>query len=135
MADLGNGFYDEADDYPDFVAAVAERVSLDYENSRGVLICGSGVGMAVVANKFIKVRAALVSNPDQAYDSRNDTDSNILCLAADYLEPEAAKKILEVWLTTPFSREERFRRRLQKISEIELKTSRPIFEKENEEDE
>lgn len=132
VVDAGNDSYDENDDYPDFVGRVAEKVSLDYENSRGVLICGSGVGVDIAANKFIKVRSALAMTPDQAYDSRNDADTNILCLAADYLEKETAEKILEVWLTTPFSREERHRRRLQKISEIEAKTSRLILEDQEE---
>ncbi len=132
IADLGNSVYDEADDYPDFAAAVAKKVSLDYEQSRGVLICGSGVGMDLVANKFAKVRSALAMTPDQAYDSRNDDDANILILAADYLEPEAARKTLEVWLSTPFSREERFRRRLQKIHEIEQKHLKPVLEEEEE---
>jgi ribose 5-phosphate isomerase B len=131
VADMGAQFYDENDDYPDFAQAVAKKVSLDYENAKGILICGSGVGVAVVANKFAKVRAALVASNDQAFDSRNDDDANVLCLAADYLEPEEAKGIVTVWLQTPFADEEKFRRRLNKISEIELQTLRPVVEDEN----
>lgn len=133
VVDAGNEIYDEADDYPDFAATVARRVSLDYENSRGVLLCGSGAGVNIVANKFRRVRAVLAASPDQAYDSRNDDDSNILSLAADYLEPEEASKILSVWLTTPFSNEKRFRDRLQKISQIESKISRVVGEEEENE--
>lgn len=117
--DLGNLRYDENDDYPDFARAVAEKVSRDYENARGILICGSGVGVDVVANKFPGVRSALVFNTNQAFDSRNDDNANILSLSADYLNLEDAKKIVLTWLETPFSEEERHIRRIQKIDQIE----------------
>lgn len=119
VADVGNLQYDENDNYPEFAAAVAQKVSEGYETNRGVLICGSGVGVDVVANKFPNVRSALVANADQAFDSRNDDDSNILCLGANYLEPEAAKKILVTWFQTPFSGEARFVNRLKEIALIE----------------
>jgi len=61
----------------------------------------------------------LANNSDQAFLSRNDTDANVLCLAADFLDEEMAKKILSVWLQTPFSQEERHKRRIRKIGEIE----------------
>lgn len=117
--DLGNFRYDQNDDYPDFARAVAEKVSRDYENARGILICGSGVGVDVVANKFPGVRSALVFNTNQAFDSRNDDNANILSLSADYLNLEDAKKIVLTWLETPFSEEERHIRRIQKINQIE----------------
>lgn len=131
VVDLGAAFYDKDDDYPDFAAAVARKVSLDYENARGILICASGVGVNVVANKFMKVRAALVGSADQAFDSRNDDDSNVLCLGANYLELDEAKNIVTVWLETPFAEEERFRRRLNKISQLELKVLKPVADDEN----
>jgi len=120
VVDLGNAAYDSGDDYPDFAYSVAKRVTGDLENSRGILICGSGVGVDIAANKFPGARSALVASPDQAYDSRNDDDVNILSLAANYLNAEAAKRIVATWLSTPFGREERFRRRLQKIEAIEI---------------
>ena len=120
VVDLGNDNYDEDDDYPDFASVVAQRVSVDYEQSRGILICGSGVGVDIVANKFKNVRSALANTSNQAFDSRNDEDANVLSLGADYLTPEDALKIVEVWLTTPFSGESRHQNRLKKISEIEL---------------
>lgn len=119
VADRGNNFYDEADDYPDFAGLVAQEVAQDPDNRRGILICGSGIGVDIVANKFPRIRSALANNPDQALSSRNDVDANILCLPADFLDEEQAKKILSVWLQTPFSGEERHKRRIQKISEIE----------------
>lgn len=125
VEDVGNARYDENDDYPDFAAEVAERVGGDYENSRGILLCGSGVGMSIVANKFRHIRAALVTTPDQAFDSRNDDDANVLVIAANYVTSDTARKILVTWLETPFSREERHRRRLAEIDRIEEKILKP----------
>ncbi|KKU94126.1 MAG: hypothetical protein UY26_C0003G0277 [Candidatus Jorgensenbacteria bacterium GW2011_GWA1_48_13] len=131
VVDLGAESYDKDDDYPDFASAVARKVSLDYENARGILICASGVGMDVVANKFRNVRSALVLSPDQAFDSRNDDNANVLALAAEYLKPEEAEKIVTVWIETPFAGdEERFRRRLDKISRLELKVTHPVDDEE-----
>jgi ribose 5-phosphate isomerase B len=117
VVDVGNDHYDENDDYPDFAVLVAREISKDL-NSRGILICGSGVGVDIVANKFKGVRSALVSNSDQAYSSRNDDDANVLSLAADFLDEEQIKKILSTWLATPFANEENFRRRLEKIRQL-----------------
>lgn len=119
VQDTGDARYDTEDDYPDFASALAMRVGEDYEQSRGVLVCGSGIGMDVVANKFRHIRAALVTSPDQAYDSRNDDDTNVLVLPARYVASDAARKILVTWLETPFSREPRYRRRIEKINKIE----------------
>jgi ribose 5-phosphate isomerase B len=130
VVDIGNTQYNEEDDYPDFASAVARKVSLDYENSRGILLCGSGVGMDIVANKFINVRSALAFSPDQAFDSRNDNDTNVLCLAADFVSNEQALKILRTWLQTSFSGDDRFRRRLHKIAQLELKVCHQIQEDE-----
>ncbi|KKU91420.1 MAG: hypothetical protein UY23_C0001G0026 [Candidatus Jorgensenbacteria bacterium GW2011_GWA1_48_11] len=130
VVDVGNDHLDENDDYPDFAEKVAVKVNQDYENARGVLICGSGVGVDVVANKFMKVRSALVANPDQAFDSRNDDDANVLALAANYLALEDAQKILTVWLSTPFSGDPHHLRRIQKIVQLEFKISKPISEEE-----
>lgn len=125
VADEGSAAYDESDDYPPIAARVAEKVSVDYEGSRGVLICGSGVGMDVVANKFANVRAALAGTPDQAFDSRNEDDANILCLGANYLDAAAARQIVLTWLTTPFSKEPRYARRLKAVADLETKLCVP----------
>ena len=119
IVDLGNAVYDESDDYPDFARAVAEKVSIDFERGRGILLCGSGVGVDVVANKYNHVRSALVATPDQAFDARTDDNTNILSLGADYLEPDSAEKIVLTWLQTPFSEDERHKNRLRKIERIE----------------
>ncbi len=129
VVDLGSQSYQEGDDYPDYAKKVAEKVSLGYENSRGILICGSGVGMDVVANKYKNVRSGLIATSDQAYDARNDDDINVLSLAADYLSKDEAKKIVVTWLETPFSEEEKYRRRLNKIYQIEEEVLKDIENK------
>jgi ribose 5-phosphate isomerase B len=126
VADLGNKEYEADDDYPDFAKEVARRVSQGYENSRGILVCGSGVGVDIVANKFKNIRSALAFNSNQAYDSRNDDDTNILSLPSNYLSREKAKGIVVTWLETPFSGESRHVRRLQKIYNVESEISREV---------
>lgn len=126
VLDVGDAFYDENDDYPDFAVNVAEKIGVEYENNRGILICASGVGMSVVANRFPKVRAGLAMIPDQAFDARNDDDSNVLVLPANYITSDVAKRILITWLETPFSGEEKFRKRLAKIDQIDEQISNAI---------
>ena len=123
VEDCGAFIFDQTDDYPDFTGLVAQEVIKDPDNRRGILICGSGVGIDIAANKFPRIRSALANNSDQAFLSRNDTDANVLCLASDFLDEEMAKKILSVWLQTPFSQEERHKRRIRKIGEIEANNS------------
>ncbi|MAF79663.1 hypothetical protein CL629_01135 [bacterium] len=118
--DMGAETLDENDDYPDFAAAVAGKVSDDYENAKGIVICGSGIGVDIVANKFSRVRCSLVSTSDQAFDARSDDDANVLALGANIVNSEEVKKILTTWLGTPFSDEERHRRRRDKISKLEI---------------
>lgn len=119
VVDTGNIQYDPDDDYPDFASAAAKKVSEDPYNSRGILICGSGVGMDVTANKYKNVRSALVANPAQAKASRQDDNTNILTLASDFLTLTAAKKIFSAWIAAPFSKAPRHQRRLKKIAKLE----------------
>jgi ribose 5-phosphate isomerase B len=105
-------------DYPDYAALVAGRVSRG-EASRGILICGSGVGMVIAANKFEHVRATLVENPVAAALSRQHNDANILCLGARFLAPEYAADITRAFLETAFSHEPRHQNRIDKISKLE----------------
>lgn len=119
VVDVGNAEYVAVDDYPDFAALAARKVSLDPANSRAILACSSGVGVDIVANKFPHVRSALAFSPDQAVASKNDDDTNVLCFAADYISEEEAKKITSAWIVSSFSGEERFKRRLRKIEDIE----------------
>jgi len=106
-------------DYPDFGKKVAKAVSQG-EAERGILICGSGLGMTIVANKFKGVRATLCHDEYTAKMSRAHNDSNLLTLGARVLDEETALKIVEIWLDTPFEGG-RHLRRLNKIKEIENK--------------
>lgn len=130
VADLGNNVLDPDDDYVDPAVAVGKKISVEYQRARGLVICGSGVGVNVVANKFPNVRAALIATPDQAYDGRHDDDFNVLALAANFLEPEEAKKITLTWLTTEFAGDEKYQRRLDKIGRLEARHLRPVEDEE-----
>jgi ribose 5-phosphate isomerase B len=118
VVDMGASEVIEGDDYVDYAKLVAERVSTDPE-SRGVLICGSGAGMSIAANKLRRVRASLGMSNDEVFDARHDDDLNVLCLASEFVSEEDAKSMVNVFLSTPFSAEERYVRRLNKISELE----------------
>jgi ribose 5-phosphate isomerase B len=104
-------------DYADYAAAVAGGVSSG-RYDRGILVCGSGAGMAIVANKFPGVRAALSLDEGMAALSRRHNDSNILVLAGRMTASDAALKIVTTWLQTPFEGG-RHQRRLDKIKAIE----------------
>lgn len=118
--DLGNAVYDPADDYPDFAAQVARRVAENPEENKGIVLCGSGIGVDIVANKFKGVRSALIwMNEKFVTMSRQHDDSNVLSLPADFLTEEQAKAIVKTWLETPGATEERHLRRLEKIKAIE----------------
>lgn len=117
--DLGAREIFPDDDYPDYAINVAQKVSENPKENLGILICGSGVGVDVVANKFKSVRSALIFNAEQARMSRNDDNTNVLSLSADFIDENLAKEIVKIWLETPFSRLERYARRLEKIKAIE----------------
>lgn len=122
VVDVGDRVYDENDDYPDYAQAVGQKITEDPYGRRGILICGSGIGVCMVANMFYRVRAGLVFNSDHAIVSRTDDDTNVICLPADFVDMEEAKKIVLLWLQTKFSGEDRHRRRLDKIRQIEDKS-------------
>lgn len=104
-------------DYPDYGAVVAKSVASGLF-SRGILVCGSGVGMAIVANKFAGIRAAVCLDTETARLSRLHNDTNILILAGRRTRPEKAREIVAVWLETPFEGG-RHRGRLDKIRALE----------------
>lgn len=114
--DLGNLEYDENDDYPDFAAKVAQKVSSNPEKDKGILVCGTGIGTSIVANKFKAIRAGLCLSGYMAEKAKQANDINVLCLAADITDLITAEKIIKVWLKTSFSKEERHKRRLKKIA-------------------
>lgn len=104
-------------DYPDFGAKGARAVS-DGQADRAILICGSGIGMSIVANKFDGVRAALCHDELTAEMSRRHNDANVLCLSADLLGERLTSRMIEIWLETAFEGG-RHARRIGKITEVE----------------
>jgi len=115
--DLGNLKYDQNDDYPDFAKKVALEISSDDKN-KGILICGSGIGMSIAANKVKGVRAGLCLSSYMAKEAKKAIDINILCLAADLTDSNTAKNIVRDWLETNFKKEERYLRRVKKINQL-----------------
>jgi ribose 5-phosphate isomerase B len=107
----------ESVDYPDFAKKVAEDVTAE-RATMGILVCGTGIGMAISANKVPGIRAANCSTVFEAQMSREHNDANILALGARVLEPQAALEIVDTWLNTKFAGG-RHQRRLDKIHEIE----------------
>ena len=116
VEDLGTHGSDSVD-YPDFGRLVALKVARG-EAERGILMCTSGVGMSIEANKFPGVRAALVHEVQGARMSREHNDSNVLILGGSVVDPAVAEQILDVWLETPFGGG-RHQRRIDKIAQVE----------------
>lgn len=106
----------ESVDYPDYAKKVACSVSKG-ECQKGLLICRNGIGMSIAANRFRVVRAATCFNEDVAMSSREHDDTNVLCLGADFVSEEEAKKITLAWLKARFDDNERRVRRIKKIED------------------
>ncbi len=110
----------ESVDYPDYALKVAEQVARR-KDRRGILVCGTGTGMTIAANKVKGIRAVAAYDVYSAKMSRIDNDTNVLGLRGRYFPYEKVKKIINVWLNTPFSGKQRHKRRLKKISGLEKK--------------
>jgi ribose 5-phosphate isomerase B len=122
VEDKGAYEFNRDDDYPDFILPVVKAVAEDIArglDSRGIVIGGSGQGEAIVANKVKKIRAAVVYDEYSAKMSREHNDANIISLGTRALSADRAKKLVKLWLETPFSNEERHNRRIEKIKTIE----------------
>ena len=117
--DVGAPALADGDDYPVYAEKVAQGVSVAPEKQLGLLMCRSGQGVAITANKMKGVRAAVVWNEEEAVASKNDDHANILCLPSDYVSFVKAKKIVKAWLDTSFSKEERHVRRVKMITKLE----------------
>lgn len=117
VVDVGPFSFDKDDDYPDYVEKVCENVVSN--RGRGILICKYGHGITIAANKIKGIYASTCWNEDSARMARNDGNTNVLCLSGVMTMPADAQKIAEIWLTTPFSAEERHSRRVNKIKDIE----------------
>lgn len=116
IEDLGNRSFDPDDDFPDFGAAVGRKVAKG--EGKGIVICGSG-GMALVANKFKGVRAVEAWNEAAARHAKEHDHANVLMLPADFIDEAGAKKIVTAWLEAKELVDDKHKRRLNKIKQIE----------------
>jgi len=128
LVELGHKYEDfgtdsnDSVDYPDYALKVAKSVTKK-ECNRGILICSSGIGMSMAANKVPGIRAALCCNVEMARLSREHNDANVLTIGAKFIDDKTAKEMVHVWLTTDFAGE-RHLRRVNKIRNIERRYSK-----------
>ena len=115
--DVGNKKLDSKDDYPDFASALARKVVV--EKSLGILVCGSAQGMCIAANKIKGARAVIPYSLREARLSKEHNNANIMCLSGWFTHLHKSKRMIEAFLTTPFSQEPRHVRRVAKIKKLE----------------
>jgi ribose 5-phosphate isomerase B len=122
VEDLGAYEYNKDDDYPDFAKKVAQAVLQNPENHLGVVICGSGVGVSIAANRFCGIRCGLGFDENQIKHAREDDYINVLAIAADFfpiedngVEFEKLKKLIDVFINTRVKNEEKYLRRIKKL--------------------
>lgn len=119
VVDEGDTERDPQDDFPQFAERVVRAMKSQSDpDVRGVLICGSGQGMCMAANRFKGVRASLIWEVAEARAARNDDDSNVLCLPARSITLDEAVQIAEAWLATPFAGAARFKRRISEMDNL-----------------
>src|SRR5882672_10203285 len=118
--DVGDTELHPEDDFPQFAAQTVQAMKSagNGPDVRGILICGSGQGMCMAANRFKGIRASLIWNTHEAQIARNDDDSNVLCLPARSMSQEDALSIATVWLQTPFAAALRFKRRIAELDQL-----------------
>ena len=121
IEDVGDKILDENDDFPEFAHRAVVKVLHDEDDgARAILLCGGGQGMAMAANRFKGIRASVIWDAFEAKMTRNDNDSNVLCLPSRILENDKKEwqDIVETWLKTPFAGAARYRRRNRQIDEL-----------------
>jgi ribose 5-phosphate isomerase B len=119
VIDEGDVAIDPNDDFPQFASKVVQELLASGDpEARGILVCGSGQGMCMAANRFKGIRASLCWNLNEARAARNDDDSNILCLSSKYLSLEESGSIMATFLATPFAGAPRFVRRIQQLDQL-----------------
>ena len=116
VIDCGPSSLDKHDDYPDYAKILCEKV-LEHD-ARGILICDTGVGICIAANRYRGIRAALVTTPFMAERAREHNDANVLCLGQDVLSQKENEELVRIWLRTDFSAADRHIRRLQKLDNM-----------------
>ncbi len=117
--DAGNAQLVDGDDYPDFAYAAASKVSSAPDMTRAILVCGSGVGMNIVANKLKNVRASVCISGDHVIAARKHDAMNVLCIASDYTDPSVVLGMVQAFLATQFDHGDAHTRRIRKIFSLE----------------
>lgn len=117
VEDVGDMTLDPDDDFPQFAQAAAIKV-LGEDDARAILLCGGGQGMAMAANRFRGIRASVIWDAYEAKMTRNDNDSNVLCLPSRIFDEGDWEGIIETWLNTPFAAAPRYKRRNAQIDEL-----------------
>lgn len=119
VIDVGDNQLNPDDDYPEFAGKLASTMLASGEvQPMGILLCGSGQGMAIGANRFKGIRAAVCWNEKTAKMSRHDDDANVLCLSAWDLDKNAIQNIVKTWLETPFDKAVRYERRIKELDNL-----------------
>jgi len=118
IIDVGAHSFNPSDDYPDFSVILARKIACG-DADRGIMVCGSGVGASVTANKIDGVRAAICHDMYSAHQGVEHDDMNVLCIGAKIVGEEIVKELIPVFLSAKFDGEERHQRRLSKVLEIE----------------
>ena len=123
VEDIGGFEYDPNDDFPEFARVAVSKIRANEKyDPRAILICGGAQGMGMAANRFKGIRASVVWEPEEAKWTRNDNDSNIICLPARVFDKDEAetkwKETVDIWLKTPFAAAPRFVRRNKQIDEV-----------------
>ena len=122
VQDVGDTVLDPQDDFPEFAQAAALKVMGDEQgDARAILLCGGGQGMAMAANRFHGIRASVIWDAYEAKMTRNDNDSNILCIPSRIFDEQSDgtwQGILETWLNTPFASAQRYKRRNAQLDEL-----------------
>jgi ribose 5-phosphate isomerase B len=119
VVDAGDVKRNRDDDFPQFAGRACNMLLGDTDDqAKAILICGSGQGMSMAANRFKGIRASLCWNLTEARAARNDDDANVLCLSARSLEDKDAQSIVSTWLSTPFAGAPRYKRRIAQLDDL-----------------
>ncbi len=118
IEDMGAHILQPDDDYTDYASSVAHRVSNDH-SSLGIVFCGSGVGVDIVANKIDGIRSGYASSVKEVESAKRDDNINVLAVAADYTDEKKAKELIKIFLNTKYIKKARYERRIGKIGKIE----------------
>ena len=116
--DVGAPKLDKLDDFPEYAYSAVTKLLGGDDDDRAILICGSGQGMAMAANRVRGIRAAVVWSVELAHETRQDNDSNVLSLPARFIDDKTALAVVDEWLTTPFSKNPKYHRRIDEVEQI-----------------